>query len=155
VIPTLDPLTTTKISSSICSLGSIPAEIGNLTALTHLDLRLYAGTIPPSIGKLVNLTTLIILSTGHSGGHGTLPPGIWKLDALEYLHIGGTHDKYLTVDITGAYDKYSLYHPKHAIKRNFALYSGSLYFCSSPVLLLRIAAHRSRQPCELKDPLVE
>ena len=41
--------------------GSIPAELGNLGNLTHLNLRTnqLSGTIPASLGNLRNLETAV------------------------------------------------------------------------------------------------
>ena len=52
--------TTTHIRRHMAFGGPIPAELGNLTKLEHLDLARNAltGSIPPELGNLANLTEL-------------------------------------------------------------------------------------------------
>jgi Leucine-rich repeat (LRR) protein/pimeloyl-ACP methyl ester carboxylesterase len=68
-------------------IGSIPADIGNLTSLTHLDLwgNQLTGDIPPEIG---NLTSLMYLDLSNNQLTGNIPPEIGNLTNLEYLLLG-------------------------------------------------------------------
>ena len=92
--------------------GTIPTEIGNLTALTNLSIAgnyQLAGSIPSSIGQLTNLLNLsfganaltgtipveignckdlIMLSFGGNKLSGSIPPSIGQLTSLEYLNLG-------------------------------------------------------------------
>ena len=69
--------------------GSIPPEIGELKALTHLDLHgnELSGSIPPKIGQLKTLTKLILFYHQLSG---SIPRGIGHLKALKELHLEKT-----------------------------------------------------------------
>lgn len=92
--------------------GTIPAEIGNLTALTNLSISgnyQLTGSIPSSIGQLTNLLNLsfgsnaltgsipaeignckdlIMLSFGGNKLSGSIPTTIGQLTSLEYLNLG-------------------------------------------------------------------
>lgn len=64
------------------NLSSIPAEIGQLTNLYHLDLAVNNLTsVPSEIGLLTNLTFLNLGSNNLS----SLPDEIWQLDQLTIL----------------------------------------------------------------------
>eukprot|EP01051_Picozoa_sp_SAG22_P009381 SAG22_NODE_779_length_7272_cov_146.237418_3_plen_176_part_00 len=69
--------------------GTISPVLGNLTALTSLDLfRTHlSGTIPDSLGNLTALTTLDLSSTKLSG---TLPPSLGNLTALTHFALSST-----------------------------------------------------------------
>lgn len=94
--------------------GQIPIEIGNLTALTKLDLSFSAitGIIPQEIGNLVdlqslsiadnqlegelpasitNLTELFILELTDNLLSGTLPERLGNLTALQHLYLDGNN----------------------------------------------------------------
>ena len=73
-------------------MGSIPPEIGNLTNLEKLDLRInqLTGSIPPEIGNLTNLT---LLDLSENQLTGSIPPEIGNLTNLEYLLL---HSNQLT-----------------------------------------------------------
>jgi hypothetical protein len=75
--------------------GSIPPEIGNLTNLTWLDLRInqLTGSIPPEIGNLTNLTLLVLESNQLTG---SIPPEIGNLTNLTKLWLA---DNQLTGEI--------------------------------------------------------
>ena len=64
--------------------GAIPPEIGELTALQHLNLGLnqLTGGIPPSIGNLTNLLELYLYANRLSGA---IPPEIGQLTNLRRL----------------------------------------------------------------------
>lgn len=66
--------------------GSLPAEIGNLTALVNLVLtgNNLEGSIPSEIGNLADLEVLVIDDMGLSG---TVPEGIWNLTKLKRLNL--------------------------------------------------------------------
>ncbi|KAJ4966417.1 hypothetical protein NE237_018266 [Protea cynaroides] len=66
--------------------GTIPDDIGMLSALTHLDLSSNAlyGTIPDDIGMLSALTHLDLSSNGLNG---TIPDHIGMLSALTHLDL--------------------------------------------------------------------
>jgi gliding motility-associated-like protein/uncharacterized delta-60 repeat protein len=73
-------------------LGSLPAEIGNLTSLTHLNLgqngistNVLSGAIPASIGNLTNLQVLYLSAKQLSG---LLPASIGNLTSLRDLDLG-------------------------------------------------------------------
>jgi hypothetical protein len=71
---------------SALSGGTIPDAIGDLTALTYLDLRgnELSGTIPDVIGGLTALTSL---SLGSNELSGTIPDAIGGLTALTELGL--------------------------------------------------------------------
>jgi len=66
--------------------GSIPPEIGNLTALTRLYLSFnrLSGSIPPEIGNLTALTGIELYFNQLTG---PIPPEIGNLTALEWLQL--------------------------------------------------------------------
>ncbi|MFC2126154.1 T9SS type A sorting domain-containing protein [Bacteroidota bacterium] len=68
--------------------GSIPSQIGNLTSLVDLDLHAnqISGTIPAEIG---NLTGLESLDLGSNNITGNIPPEIGNLTNLINLYIWG------------------------------------------------------------------
>ena len=77
--------------------GTIPLELGNLTALTWLDLQSsyieggntdrnrLRGSIPPELGNLTNLEWLDLEGNQLSGA---IPPALGQLTDLEWLDIG-------------------------------------------------------------------
>ena len=67
--------------------GSIPASLGNLTALNTLVLfsNQLTGAIPPELGNLTNLTTLSLYSNELSGSIPTVLGSLTKLTNLD-LH---------------------------------------------------------------------
>ena len=66
--------------------GSIPAEIGELSNLTYLELssNQLSGSIPAEIGKLSNLEELYLT---HNELSGSIPVEIGKLSNLRYLFL--------------------------------------------------------------------
>jgi len=70
--------------------GSIPPEIGNLTALTVLSLRSnqLSGSIPPEIGNLTALTGLYVFNNPLSG---ELPAALTQLTELEHFYFSDTY----------------------------------------------------------------
>lgn len=64
--------------------GTLPATIGGLFSLTHLDLTMNAltGTIPAGI---VSLSLLTFLSVGDNSLSGTIPAGMASLSLLQSL----------------------------------------------------------------------
>ena len=68
--------------------GSIPPEIGHLTALTHLNLRcnLLTGGIPPELGNLCSLTILELRSNQLTGA---IPIQLGRLKDLDCLSLSG------------------------------------------------------------------
>ena len=72
--------------------GRIPPQIGNLTALTHLNLAdnyFEGSSIPSDIG---NLTELRYLNLWSNDLEGEIPAGIWTLANLELLILGDNAD---------------------------------------------------------------
>eukprot|EP00752_Nemacystus_decipiens_P013061 g11551.t1 len=69
-------------------LGAIPAQLGNLTALTSLDLghNKLNGVIPRQLGELRELR---ILRLGRNQLAGAIPPELGRLTALELLRLDG------------------------------------------------------------------
>lgn len=87
--------------------GTLPAAIGNLEALTNLQIDgdLLQGSIPSAIGNLSKLRTLKIQSTSISGG---IPESIYDLTLLRSLNLsctklGGTLSEKLG-QLTNLYD---------------------------------------------------
>ena len=68
--------------------GSIPAEIGSLSALTRLSLQYnhLSGSIPATIG---NLNTLKTLTLNNNRLSGIIPTAIGNLTALNWLQLQG------------------------------------------------------------------
>jgi Leucine-rich repeat (LRR) protein/PKD repeat protein len=66
--------------------GSIPAELGNLTALQFLNLPIsqLTGSIPTELG---NLTALQGLNLSHNQLTGSIPPELGNLTVLEELNL--------------------------------------------------------------------
>ena len=67
--------------------GTIPAQIGNLTALTDLDLgrNQLSGSIPREIGLLTKLTRRLVLSRNQLSG--SIPTEIGLLTKLTHLYL--------------------------------------------------------------------
>lgn len=80
-------------------LGTLPAEIGNLTALETLNLNHFGsgdaikpqygigGNLPSQLGSLVNL---VHLDLGANQFTGTIPVALGSLSQLEYLDLSHT-----------------------------------------------------------------
>ena len=70
--------------------GAIPAEIGQLESLEHLNLRgnQLTGSIPLEIGNLKRLSTLILTLNSIRG---TIPPSIGELTELSTLHLNANN----------------------------------------------------------------
>ncbi|MBQ4820656.1 immunoglobulin domain-containing protein [Aquimarina sp. MMG016] len=68
--------------------GTIPASIGNLTALEelHLFINQLSGTVPIEIGQLKELQ---ILALSNNQLEGTIPVGIGQFLELQFLVLGG------------------------------------------------------------------
>ena len=83
----LTALTELRLNSNQLS-GSIPSELGNLTALTSLNLsgNQLSGTIPPELGHLSALTSLSLSGNQLSG---TVPPELGNLANLDVLYLAG------------------------------------------------------------------
>lgn len=71
----LTALTELRLNGNQLS-GTIPSELGNLTALTALNLsdNQLSGTIPPELGNLFNLDALYLASNRLEG----CQPAVWK-----------------------------------------------------------------------------
>lgn len=69
-------------------IGTIPSEIGNLTALRNLDVSLnqISGSLPSEIGDLVALE---IMGFEFNTIAGNLPPEIGNLTSLEQINFDG------------------------------------------------------------------
>ena len=67
--------------------GTIPAQLGNLTALQELNLRSnqLSGSIPPELGNLSQLRHLFLNGNQLSG---SIPPQLGNLTALQELDLG-------------------------------------------------------------------
>ncbi|GBE24570.1 endoglucanase precursor [bacterium BMS3Bbin02] len=67
-------------------VGTIPAEIANLTNLQalYLGLNFLSGTLPPELGTLSNLSVLNLVSNSLSG---PIPPELGNLGSLVLLHL--------------------------------------------------------------------
>ncbi len=66
--------------------GSIPAELGKLSSLTELTLTSsqLTGSIPAELGQLSSLTRLVLSSNQLTG---SIPAELGQLDLLEYLFL--------------------------------------------------------------------
>ena len=74
------------IMAQVDVAGSIPAELGQLTALGHMDL-IYndlVGSIPPELGGMVSLTHLSLHTNSLTG---TIPTEFGYLIALTYMSL--------------------------------------------------------------------
>ncbi|KAF3646730.1 putative LRR receptor-like serine/threonine-protein kinase-like, partial [Capsicum annuum] len=67
-------------------VGSLPPEIGNLTAATLIDLSMnqFSNGIPTEIGGLQNLVNL---SLRHNKLQGAIPDSMSNMVGLEFLHL--------------------------------------------------------------------
>jgi Leucine-rich repeat (LRR) protein len=78
----------TGLTFGYMELTSVPADIGNLSALKYLDLGdNYFTELPPEIGSLVNLETLQMDFTSLE----SLPPEIGNLHALKVLCLDNNY----------------------------------------------------------------
>jgi Leucine-rich repeat (LRR) protein len=76
-----------KFSANNAGLsGTVPASLGQATALTYLNLNTnqLTGTLPSSLGDLVNLT---MMDFGNNRISGTLPPSLGQLSNLKRLYL--------------------------------------------------------------------
>ena len=66
--------------------GQIPAQIGNLSALQHLDFNQnqLSGAIPPELGNLTSLQNLYLLNNQLTGA---IPAALGNLTALQNLNL--------------------------------------------------------------------
>ncbi|KAL0366790.1 UNVERIFIED_CONTAM: putative leucine-rich repeat receptor-like protein kinase [Sesamum radiatum] len=71
--------------------GNIPAELGNLSHLTELQMggNLLSGEIPKEIGNLASLQIAMNLSCNNLSG--SIPPQLGNLILLEYLYLDNNH----------------------------------------------------------------
>ena len=69
--------------------GVLPAALGRLTHLQHLNLsrRGLMGPLPPELGQLARLRHLYLAGSQLTG---PLPPELGQLDSLEILDLGGS-----------------------------------------------------------------
>ena len=67
--------------------GKIPASLGSLDRLTHLDLRAngLTGSIPPELGDLEDLVELRLWGNELTG---SIPGELGNLDNLDYMDLG-------------------------------------------------------------------
>ena len=85
-------LTALQTLSVISLSGTIPSEIGSLTALNYLDSSSLGGQLPTEIGLLTNLVSLWLGGCGfgsnsNSGFTGTIPSEIGQLTPLGELDL--------------------------------------------------------------------
>ena len=68
-------------------VGTIPVQVGLLTALSRLELQSngIAGSIPTSVGRAVSLTYLNIAGNSLVGA---VPDAFGALSSLQYLNLG-------------------------------------------------------------------
>jgi internalin A len=87
-----------ELGLSGLDLSTLPPEIGRLAALTTLVLRgNQLSTLPPEISRLTALTTLDIGNNQFT----TLPPEISRLTALTTLYLHDNPDLALPVEVLG------------------------------------------------------
>jgi len=70
--------------------GTIPTELGLLTAMTRLDLNMMAltGTIPSELGRMTGMGTLLLHNTELTG---TIPPELVAMTTLDAFTVSMTH----------------------------------------------------------------
>ncbi|KAG5527510.1 hypothetical protein RHGRI_028420 [Rhododendron griersonianum] len=86
-LPNLEYLDLSNYYSSFGLTGGIPAEIGTLSKLTHLDLSLndnLQGILPPTLG---NLTQLVHLDLSRTNMGGPISSSIGHLSNLANLYL--------------------------------------------------------------------
>ena len=68
--------------------GHLPAEIGGLSELQHLDIQVneLTGPIPPEFGNLFNLQRFVVTGNRLSG---PIPPELANLSSIHYLNVSG------------------------------------------------------------------
>jgi PKD repeat protein len=81
--------------------GVLPTEIGDLTYLKILNLRInnISGPIPQSIGNLQQLETLDLWSNSLTG---EIPVGIWNLSLLKQLDFGSDPTRFKITNFSGS-----------------------------------------------------
>ncbi|KAI5081867.1 hypothetical protein GOP47_0001610 [Adiantum capillus-veneris] len=72
--------------SGLSLTGTLPEDVGLLTALETLDLSQneLTGKLPPQLGKLVNLHNLRLQSNKFTG---SIPPELGNLEQLQYMYL--------------------------------------------------------------------
>ncbi|KAK3255466.1 hypothetical protein CYMTET_35351, partial [Cymbomonas tetramitiformis] len=78
---TAQPGACTELIISDPLFGTLPSELGELTALTELDLyqNYLSGTLPTELGRLTNLQLMALDSNQLTG---TLPTQLGRIQAL-------------------------------------------------------------------------